>query len=189
MIDFYDKFRQCDKLEINQKKLNCVFMSFYSYIKVDNKHTSGSDGLTPVVLMQMRFDGALGFPGGKVERSDYSGNLNEYSLKKALIRELKEEINLDMYIDFSKVNHLSTFASDDLYIHNFSYRLTEEQFMNIFKKSNNPLNVSENAGCVICHLNNFGNGRGYRNFQRNNFKATSLAELRLLKNKLKPSLI
>lgn len=188
MIEFYDKFKQCDKLEINQKKLNCVFMSFYSYIKIKNKFT-GKEELTPVVLMQMRFDGAIGFPGGKVEKSDYSGNLNEYSLKKALLRELKEELNLDMYIDFNKVNHLTTFASDDLYIHNFTYKLSEKDFMKVFRDSNNPLNISENAGCIVCHLNNFGNGKGYRNFQRNNFKATSLAELRLLKQKLKPALI
>lgn len=188
MIEFLDRFRQCNGLEINEKKLNCVFMSFYTHLNVKDKY-KGKTELVPAVLMQMRVDGAIGFPGGKVEKTDYTKNLNEYRLKKALMRELKEEINLDMRLDFSKINHLSTFASNELYIHNFSYKLTEEEFMKVFEQSNKPLNIAENAGCIICLLNNFGHGQGYRNFQKNNFKATSLAELRMLRDKLKPALI
>lgn len=188
MLKTYDKFRHCNKLEFNSRKLNCVFMSFYSYIHVDNKHTNKKEKI-PVALMQMRFDGAIGFPGGKVETKDYNGIFNEFGLKRALLRELNEEINLDIDIDLNKMEHLSTFASNNLYVHNFSYFLTEEQFMQVYSHSNDNLDVSENAGCIVCFLANFGHGRGFRNFQRNNFKTTSLAELRLLKEKLNPVLI
>lgn len=181
-MSVYDKFRQESKLVINPKKLNCVFMSFYSYISVDSKKNK-----IPAVLLQMRREGVIGFPGGKVEIEDHQGNLNEYTLKKALIRELKEEINLQMELDFDKFQHLSTFSSKDLFIHNFSYRLTEDEFLELFSNSNKPLNIAENAGCIICYLHNFGGGRGLRNFMGNSFKATSLAELQLLNERLNPN--
>jgi ADP-ribose pyrophosphatase YjhB (NUDIX family) len=176
-----NSFKLCSKLEINSLKLNAVFMSFYSYVY--NKKTKEK---IPVVLMQMRKEGSIGFPGGKVESKDHQGNLNEYSLKKALVRELKEEINLEKKLDFSKMKHLCTHKSNDLYVHNFYYYLEEKDFLEVFSNANTRMDITQSSGVIICHLTNYGNGKGYRDFLKNNFKATSLSELSLLNSILRP---
>lgn len=177
----YSTFRLCNKLEINSMKLNAVFISFYSFIYDKKKKER-----IPVVMMQMRKDGLIGFPGGKVEEFDYQGNLNEYTLKKALLRELKEELNLDIWLDLTKMTHLSTHKANDLYVHNFSYYLEEEKFLEVFAKANTHKDITQSSGVIVCHLHNYGNGRGYRNFLKHSFKSTSLSELTLLNSKLRP---
>ncbi|CAL9702486.1 unnamed protein product [Knipowitschia caucasica] len=81
-----------------------------------------------IILMQMRFDGWLGFPGGLV-------NLSEESLEEGLSRELLEEIGAAVPI--SVENHVescygpSSSSSSDLILHFYAKKLEEEQILDI----------------------------------------------------------
>ena len=48
--------------------------------------------------MHMRFDGHLGFAGGKIDENLFGSSVEDAKLKvtENLIRELKEELNLDL---------------------------------------------------------------------------------------------
>ncbi|XP_029796158.1 U8 snoRNA-decapping enzyme [Suricata suricatta] len=75
------------------------------------------------VLMQMRFDGRLGFPGGFV-------NLQDTSLEAGLNRELVEELG-DAVADFrvERADYRSSHAGPQVVAHFYAKRLTLEQLI------------------------------------------------------------
>ncbi|KAJ8259998.1 hypothetical protein GJAV_G00175900 [Gymnothorax javanicus] len=81
-------------------------------------------GKTPIkhiVLMQMRFDGLLGFPGGLV-------NPKEESLEAGLSRELQEEIGVALQVG-PEDHQFSNFAPSppNLVTHFYTKKLREEE--------------------------------------------------------------
>lgn len=168
-----------EKLVLDLNKPHCIFASIYCndfkpYKYYDIKY---KDKKIPSILMQMRWDGSIGFPGGKVEVSDYGYKLTEDDLKNALCRELKEEINL-LNIDTSKLKHSSTFESDIQYIHNFKYEVNAEELINIYNNSSKAKHFfSENCGCILFQCAKYTEEKGYNNFVSNKFCASSLLEL------------
>lgn len=120
------------------------------------------------VLMSMRWDNTLGFIGGKVD--------NNESLKEALLRETKEEINYDL--DTTKVKHLISYNLNGFGIHSYTLKITTEE---MFKIKNNYLKASHseeeiNGLCVL----NIKKGELNKNLLKNNFCATSKLELKKL---------
>ncbi|XP_072305599.1 U8 snoRNA-decapping enzyme [Eucyclogobius newberryi] len=84
-----------------------------------------------IILMQMRFDGLLGFPGGFV-------NPSKESLEEGLTRELLEEIGVAVPI--LEENHVESCygpvsstasASSGLILHFYAKKLEEEQILDI----------------------------------------------------------
>lgn len=80
-----------------------------------------------IVLMQMRFDGLLGFPGGLV-------NPSEESLEEGLSRELLEEIGA--VVPISVQNHVESRYSPAmsvprLILHFYAKKMEEEQILQI----------------------------------------------------------
>lgn len=80
-----------------------------------------------IVLMQMRFDGLLGFPGGFV-------NPSEESLEEGLSRELLEEIGA--VVPISVENHVESCynpasSSPRLILHFYAKKMKEEQILEI----------------------------------------------------------
>ncbi|KAM8862990.1 U8 snoRNA-decapping enzyme isoform 4-T4 [Spinachia spinachia] len=88
----------------------------------------GSIPIRHIVLMQMRFDGLLGFPGGFV-------NLSKESLEAGLGRELSEELGVALqileedHVDscFAPASSLSSSTSPRLITHFYTKKLEERQ--------------------------------------------------------------
>ncbi|XP_077458283.1 U8 snoRNA-decapping enzyme [Stigmatopora argus] len=93
-------------------------------------------GRTPIkyiILMQMRFDGLLGFPGGFVNKA-------QESLEEGLFRELQEELGLS--ISISEDDHVDAChapgtspSSPRLITHFYVKKLTEEEIREVERVS------------------------------------------------------
>ncbi|KAF6719539.1 U8 snoRNA-decapping enzyme [Oryzias melastigma] len=92
-------------------------------------------GRTPIrhiVLMQMRFDGLLGFPGGLV-------NPEEESLEAGLSRELLEELGLEVpiteedYVETCHAPPISSNSRSHLILHFYVKKMEEEQIREVEK--------------------------------------------------------
>ncbi|TRZ01928.1 hypothetical protein DNTS_012383 [Danionella cerebrum] len=78
-----------------------------------------------IVLMQMRFDGLLGFPGGLV-------NTSKETLEAGLSREIQEEVGVA--IDVGVVDHVSSCSSSScprLITHFYVKKMTEAELKDI----------------------------------------------------------
>lgn len=122
------------------------------------------------VLLQIRFDGFLGFPGGLVDAGeDVIAGLN---------RELKEEIDLDYEKHpvnledhiVSHINHAKEFIA-----HFFAIEVTLEEFKEIEKRCLNSHDYGEEVlGITRVPLYTMGdNYRGFPAFLNHNFVANS----------------
>lgn len=167
---------------IDENRLQCAFVSIISRGKPYSKKLKETDATTeiPLVLMQHRWDQLIGFPGGKVDREDYiNGELSIETLKNGLVRELKEEINLDN-IDRNKLKLLCTHHDtfDNIYIHNFIYEVDLEEFYAIFKNTITSDGIGiENCGAIIGHLHHYKGDNGICNLLEQKFAATGKLEL------------
>ncbi|KAM9785656.1 U8 snoRNA-decapping enzyme [Neosynchiropus ocellatus] len=84
-----------------------------------------------IILMQMRFDGLLGFPGGLVDPS-------KETLEEGLVRELSEE--LGVAVPVSADHHVESCfetgpSSPRLITHFYVKKMTEEQILEVEKAS------------------------------------------------------
>uniref|UniRef100_A0A4W5LQH6 U8 snoRNA-decapping enzyme n=1 Tax=Hucho hucho TaxID=62062 RepID=A0A4W5LQH6_9TELE len=82
-----------------------------------------------IVLMQMRFDGLLGFPGGLVDPS-------EESLEEGLSRELWEELGFSLSVtveDHVSSCHNPSSSSSHLITHFYSRRMEEKEIREVEK--------------------------------------------------------
>lgn len=162
--------------EPNKKQM--VFCAIYTvgkpYSEYDYLEKSKRGIDIPLVLMQVRWDGFIGFPGGKVDDGE--------SLVDAVIREMYEEISF--VGDASNLVPLCSFSTDIYNIHCFSYEVEFSLLKEIIQKSTTGEHfLSENQGCFALQLAEFEKG-GYREFQKHNFKATAGLELEILSKKL-----
>ena len=131
----------------------------------------------PLVLMMMRWDGLIGFPGGSVEDGE--------SLTKAVAREIKEEVNWD--IDISKLNPLCSLSLEDRNIHCFYYVVENDTMKRIIRSATNGPNfLKENQGCFAVQIANFENGTGIKQFRKSNFKGTAGIEFDILLKQMLP---
>lgn len=126
------------------------------------------------VLMQMRFDGLLGFPGGLVDPG-------EHPLESAN-REMVEEIGLDLNIlKLSDSDHVVSFVNKDknLVLHFYGKEITLSQFQEIeLGNLKAPDYGSETLGVVRPPLFTMGDGyRGLPAFLSNSFAGNARQEL------------
>ncbi|XP_074645285.1 U8 snoRNA-decapping enzyme-like [Tubulanus polymorphus] len=79
------------------------------------------------ILMQMRFDGLLGFPGGLIDPGE--------DVITGVNRELREEIRLDPKFDLTHADHVASHRDDgkNLVLHFFTKKVTLEEFREIEK--------------------------------------------------------
>lgn len=178
-----------DKGLVDKKAKHCVFASICTYgipyEKKINDKIKGKIKRIPMVLMQFRWDHQLGFPGGKVDKGDYTevdrvDNIVRIdTLKNALSRELDEEININ-YINKDKLTLMSTYycTKNNVYIHNFNYLVSKNVYTRIYKNSITADTIlQENCGCINVHLSNCYDNTFNRNMLQNKFAATALNEL------------
>jgi ADP-ribose pyrophosphatase YjhB (NUDIX family) len=173
------KYKQIPHGTIEKGKRQLVFVCLYTkhskpfknyeYASVELKDKS-----IPLVLMLLRQDGSLGFPGGGVEKGE--------DLVTALSREVREEINYRL--DVNKLKPLMSFSTLASNFHSFSYEVNSEE--DIRKIQQDALYaqhfLSENGGCVLQQVIDY-KGKGYPNFLKNNFCSSAKMEFEeLIKN-------
>lgn len=184
----------------NGDELNCVFVSILAknvqpYINYrEPKNLRRKDLKVPIVLAQMRWDGSIGFPGGKVDDTDkINGVVTRDSLINALCREINEEINIPLdKIDKNNFQELCTFkdtkedTGESIYIHNFIYKVEEKDLIPILKNAlNSPNIISENCGNILLHLVDYSDSKGLNNLLSHRYSGSAKEELLELINYLK----
>ena len=178
-----DKYIELDSTSLDASKQHCVFASIFCkngtpyYKKVDKKDIRMS-----IAFMQMRWDGSIGFPGGKVSKEEIienNGIVDVNLLKNTLIRELKEEINIeDNFIKKNYLKHLTTFIDGNYVIHNFSYEITYEEMIKLYQRASLCTAIGgENSGNILVHIYEYNKYKGLKNFFKNKFCASTKFEL------------
>ncbi|XP_038125549.1 U8 snoRNA-decapping enzyme isoform X2 [Cyprinodon tularosa] len=129
-----------------------------------------------IVLMQMRFDGLLGFPGGFVDPS-------EETLEEGLTRELLEELGIAVPVSIEdhvesrfSTSPSASSSSNKLILHFYVKKMEEEQIREVEKAASSiasdhglevlgmvrvPLYTFESGGGLSCFLSHsfIGNAR------------------------------
>ena len=127
--------------------------------------------LIPLVLMQHRWDGTVGFPGGLVNEGE--------ALIKALIRESEEELAFEISEElYKKIQPLATYSDESINIHSYYLEVSYEKIKEIQQKSFGAKDFySENQGCILPQIADF-KGKGIKTFLTNNFYLTAKEELK-----------
>lgn len=176
------KNRDCEKISRQQDNVFCIiyctnakpYLNYDVYKNSKNRKDRAKIYKTyPMVLTQMRHDGKIGFPGGKVEPDNYS-------LIDGLLRELKEEINLNN-VNINKLEILSTYSNHKGRTTTFIYEVTFEEMISIINNSKNAKHAFiENMGSFMLKLDH----STLQNISKHNFSGEGLKDLHLLiKNK------
>jgi len=154
----------------------CVHVMLYARVP-DDTHLFNSKHV-PVrytVMMQMRFDGRLGFPGGFVDD-------NDDSIEHALYRELSEEMgSLPESLMFTPSDCLITHLLQEkkLCLHFFCKEVSFDEYLQIERRDENqPYHGFEVLGVIRVPLfvmwDKLG---GFPSFLRNNFIGNSKDQL------------
>jgi U8 snoRNA-decapping enzyme len=124
------------------------------------------------VLMQFRFDGYIGFPGGFIDPSDKTW-------EDGLNRELKEELNLNekFYINRSDYQFSAINKVKNLALHFYTKEVSYENFKAIELEAMNSGDFgTEVMGMIRPTLYSMPNGRGLSIFLSHEFVGNSLIQ-------------
>lgn len=156
---------QTGKRGIYEGKVDRVFCLIYAKnVYLDGEKCS-------LILAQMRHDGMLGFPGGKVEKY-------HKTLMSALKDELKQEINLN-YIKEDKLKMMATFADEKRHITIYKYEVDFNTFRWIQSNASKAEHYYlENMGSIALKITE----DSLKNIRRQKFRGTGRIELDILIN-------
>ncbi|XP_062871615.1 U8 snoRNA-decapping enzyme [Trichomycterus rosablanca] len=133
----------------------------------------GKIPIKQIVLMQMRFDGLLGFPGGFVK-------LSEESLEAGLSRELKEEVGVEVPVTLDDYMYSCLAPSPPrIVLHFYIKKMKEAELIEIEKAavSNAVDHGLEVLGMVRVPLYTLKNGGGLSMFLSHSFISNSRDQL------------
>ncbi len=153
-----------------------VFAAIYSDPGTPGPHINvprTQRGQVPLVVMLLRWDGFIGFPGGRVEPGE--------DLLTALRRELFEEIACEKEYRNATLEPLCSLATDagDRHIHCYEYKLEcDKCIQRVIHRA--PLArgfLKEVQGAFAVQVAHFESGGGIMDFLQNKFRATAKMEL------------
>lgn len=176
--------------QTNPDKKNAVFLAIYveefapwKYFKDQTREIR-----CPGVIMVDRWDGRSGFPGGTAEPGE--------SLLEALMREIKEEIGINIKPD--KVHGIASHEWK-IVTHLYGLKVTEMEFFHLFYHILNNFSrsillhsyeepdtshfMSEITGIKIVPLVEH-HGKGINKFMENSFAGSSDLELKIILDEL-----
>ena len=154
---------------------DCVFLWVHcaditAKIKVRNPALAK----VPGVLLQLRWDGMFGAPGGKVDPGE--------TLEQALAREVKEEIDYDL--NLAQIQPLISLRMGEYHIHSYSLAVSADELFQIRDNASTAsMSSMECSGYNIVHAAQYNKDaevRGILKFIDNQFSATARLELMLL---------
>lgn len=144
-------------------KGDAAFLWIYS-------HNPGKD---IKVFAQLRKDGKLGAPGGKVEKDE--------TLLQAVLREVKEETGIDLSKQEEYLVELATFGDESgKHSHSFALKVDEKllyRFQEIATVQKGTHGKDEAFGYVLLPVTNLKN---FNNIIKHNFAFSARAEFTLL---------
>ena len=157
---------------------DCVFLWLYCLdgMPYAKYLPEGASATMPMVLVEMRWDGALGTMGGKADPGE--------TLRRALARETGEEA--DFWLASSYVlENLGTFRDGDWHVHSFALEVTYAEMVEARTKA---IRVSERspecAGWAIVPTRDYTPdddvARGVTAVLMNNFRSTARLEFEAL---------
>jgi U8 snoRNA-decapping enzyme len=145
--------------------------------KKDNYKGSYND-TRRLMLMQMRTDGRMGFPGGMVD--------GEESLGEALLRELDEELGYTLNNHFMYTTPFCTHliapgSKKELATHLFHKEVSEKDIRDIIKNSTKAVDfISENRGNFLVDVNHYNHKYNKRLMRRSGLARSVREELELI---------
>jgi len=167
-------YHRIDDLERHHKLNDMVFGAIWCGESNPSQHyldlTKKQRGKNiPFVLMHMRWDGHIGFPGGGMEYGE--------SLEEALVREMKEEYNFDVG---QRAEFLCSHADDhgELHTHCFEIRVSEPELRETIENATRGEHfLAETQGVFAVQVAEFPPNRGYCQVRKNNFMGSSGLQL------------
>lgn len=128
-----------------------------------------TDDNSPYILLHMRDDGRLGFPGGNMEQK-------HNNIYDTLIDELREEINFTN-LEVDKLELMTESINEKRHITTFSYETTFEELKNIQLNSFYAEHyLIENMGTILLPINR----KTLHEIQLNNFIGNAKNDLKML---------
>lgn len=156
----------------HQKK-DCSFVAIFArdgkpWEHYEDDPSKPKNKIIPTVLLNNRWDGKIGFPGGKV-------NPSETPIEGA-IREVYEELHLS--ISPEQLEPVVSHETDKLAVHLFAYEVSFQELLEIQKQSTQAKHFgTEILGVFHIHLCNYRDGKGFSQFLQNRFSPTVTSQL------------
>lgn len=161
----------------NPKKMGCTFIAICaeSQIYIDyniqsfSKKDLDKNEWVPLVLMMNRWDGKIGFVGGKIDPGENPA--------EAVVREIKEEVNLTIWPE--ELEKICVFETEEqqIYYHRFNLGRVDKEFLR------DMMVTMQKASCFLSEGNPFfAQLTDYylENFLKNNFPLTVKEQLELI---------
>lgn len=157
------------KDNVFHKNENSVFLAITTNLILNHEYNNKN---TKLLLYMNRWDGKIGFPGGKVDSGE--------TLLQALKREVLEEINFDLTID-PKFICSHNIKEKNKNVHLFHLDLPFDLVKSIMINCVNSKDfINECNGLTLTHLENYNNDKGINNYLKNNLVDSVLEETILL---------
>lgn len=154
------------------KKENSVFLAISTKFKLNHLYKNKE---TQMLLFINRWDGRIGFPGGRVDEGE--------QLIEALEREVFEEINYNIKDSLNLeliCSHNIKDKNKDKTCHLYHLEVSNNELKEIMKNSFDALDfINETNGVFVTHLDTYGE-KGLKAFFKNNLVDTVLEETLLL---------
>lgn len=172
----YTPITRADSELLDESWYHCVHVIIYADLPPNvYLFNRESNVIQRTAMMQMRFDGRLGFPGGFVDKEDSS-------LESALVRELTEEMgSLPPNFTITPADYLFSHKTDQkkYCLHFFGKQVDFDDFKFIEKRPDKePFEGFEVLGAIRVPFYIFGPTRGgLPAFLKNNFIGNSKNQL------------
>lgn len=128
------------------------------------------------VLMQMRFDGLLGFPGGLVDTLEAEGGRLE-ELEVAANRELREELSARVEVSTADYRGSLYLPKQRLCTHLFARKVSETTLDALERDALAAHDRFEVCGTLRCPCYGLEAGKGFGHFLQNRFAGNAREQL------------